>query len=480
MLRMRPLLVGLLAIATVGWLAGAAGVPAARADGVLVASPRFVPEVGPIFAGRSRLTWVSRRDASVLDLWVGGPGRRPRRIQRFVGSDTERLRSPRLSASSTSVGLELLVTHAGPRGEDRIVGSRSYLGAFGQPLRLVGSCAGATAVARSIDVRESAAVFRGPRCPQVTVRSVAQGAGASRRLPDGVFGMRLAGPMEAWLEGPTGSPAAVVREAAGGRDVSRVPAGTLPGAVVDQALGEDGSLALLYRSARGTRSPTAETARLALVDPGATRTRTLPLTVLAPAGARWVGRALGVVAAQGASPGAGALLVVDAEGTVTERIVELGRDRELMRHTDLTDGAAAWVTRGCANAQIRTISLPAPATVKQRTPACRLRLRRRATVRAGRLRLGVSCAGFGIGCGARVTVRVGRRVIARGAARYNRSTPPYAAADLKISTASLRLLRKQTRTRVRISARIGEPRVLGDRSMPTAPTRHTTQTVAGR
>jgi hypothetical protein len=473
---MRALLTGLLAVAGIGLLGRAAVVPAARAaDGALVASPRFVPEAGPIFAGRDTLAWVSRRDPSVLDLWVGGPGRGPQRVQRFVGSDTERLRSPRLSASSTTVGLELLVTRAGRGGEDRVVGSRSYLGAVGQPLRLAGRCAGASPVARSLDVQELAAVFRGPRCPQVTVRRLAQDAAVTRRLPDGVFATRLAGRFEAWLEGPTGSAAAVVRDAASGREVSRVPAGALPGTVVDQALGDDGTLALLYASGP---SHAAKATRLALVDPGATRARKLALTVLAADGPRWIGRGLGVVAARRAAPRAGVLEVVDAQGAVTRRIVELGTDRELMRHTDLTTGAAAWVTRGCASARIRTISLPARGTVKLRTPACRLRLRRRATLHDGRLRLGISCAGFAIGCGARVTVRAGGRVIARGAARYTRSTPPYAAADLRVGAVGLRLLREHPRTRVRISARIGEPGVLRDPAMPGALTRRTTQVVA--
>jgi hypothetical protein len=431
---------------------------------VLVAAPRFVPEAGPIFAGPGRLAWVSRRDDSVLDLWVSGPDQGPRRIQRFAGSDTERLRSPRLSASSTAVGLELLVTGAGPRGGRAVTRSRSYLGAFGQPLGLVGSCAGAGRVARSIDVVALAAVFRGPRCPQATVRPLAPGAGGARRLPDGVFAMRLAGPFEAWLEGPTAAAAAVVRESTSGREVSRVPAGAVPGAVVDEALADDGSLALLYRRARDASSPATG---LAVVEPGATRVRPLALTVLAPEATRWIGGALGVVATEPARPRAGVLQVVDARGTTIRRLVELGRDRELMRHTDVTAGAATWVARGCESAEIRTIALPAASTAKQRTPVCGLRLRRRARLRHGRLRLGVSCAGFGIRCRARVTVRVGRRVIARGTARYDHSTPPYAAADLEVSAAGLRLLRESRRTRVRISARIG-----------AAPVRRTTQIVA--
>jgi hypothetical protein len=466
----RPLLTALLTVATIGWLGGGAAPPAARAAaGVLVATPRFVPEVGPVFAGPGRLAWVSRRDDAVLDLWVSGPDQGPRRVQRFAGSDTERLGSPRLSASPTAVGLELPVTDARRRGGGAVTSWRSYLGAFGQPLRLVGRCAGTDPVARSIDVAALAAVFRGPRCPQVTVRSLAPGAVGARTLPDGVFAMRLAGPFEAWLEGPTGSTAAVVRESSSGRQVSRVPAGAVPGAIVDEALADDGSLALLYRRTRDAGStPTG----LAVVDPGATRIRPLALTVLAPQGARWIGRALGVVAAERSQPRAGVLQVVDAQGTAMQRIVELGSDRELMRHTDVAPGAAAWLARGCDSAEIRTIALPAASTVKEREPACALRLRRRATLRHGRLRLGVSCAGFGIACRADVTVRVGRRVIARGTARYNHGTPPYAAADLRVSAAGLRLLREGPRTRVRIAARIGAP------SIGATATRRTTQVIA--
>ncbi len=417
----------------------------------------------------------------MLDLWVWGPDRGPRRIQRFVGSDTERLRSPRLSASSTAVGLELFVTHAGPRGGDRIVRSRSYLGAFGQPLRLVSSCANANPAARSIDLQESAAVFRGPECQQVTVRPLAHDAITTRRLPDEAFAMRLAGPFEAWLEGPIGGGdciAAVVREGSTGREVTRVSAGVLPDGIVDHALRVDGTSALLYQRMRDTRSRTVQATKVALVDPGAIRARTLPLTLLAPEGARWIGAALGVVAAERSEPQIGVLQIVDTEGRTMQRIVKLGRDRELMRHTDLTAQGAVWVTRGCASAHIRTISLPTPNTVKQRTPTCTLRLVGRAKVQDDRLRFGISCAGFSIGCAALVTVRAGRHVIASGTARYNHSTPPYGAADLKVSPAGMQMLRTNPRTRLQISARIGESELIDNPSMHGTLTRRTTQTIA--
>jgi hypothetical protein len=151
----------------------------------------------------------------------------------------------------------------------------------------------------------------------------------------------------------------------------------------------------------------------------------------------------------------GVLQIPEANGAAAQQIVAFGRDRELMRHTDVARGLAVWVARGCRSTEIRAIALPAPAPVVARTPACRLRLRRRATVRGDRLRLGVSCAGFRIDCEARVTVYGAGRVLARGRARYNRSTPPYAAADLALMPAAMRLLRTRGRARVQISARIG-------------------------
>jgi hypothetical protein len=273
---MRALLIGLLLAAMVAGLAAAG--PAQAQQGTVVARPRFLPAAGPVLAGDNRLAWVSRRDDRVLDLWVLEIGGAPRRIQRFSGSDDERLRSVRLIASPTEIGLELSVAEASRTS------SRSYSGPFGQPL--------------------------------------------------------------------------------------------------------------------------------------------VPVAAVQVAGA-------------------------DAATSA---------------------GRAVWVTRGCASTEIRTVALPAPALIGQREPRCRLRLRRAVALRGDRLRLGISCAGFAIDCSARVSVRARGRVIARGDARYTHSTPPFAAADLRLTPSGVRLLRRHPQARLRISARIGS----------SAPVRWTTRTIARR
>jgi hypothetical protein len=302
---MRPPLAMLLIAVALG-MTGAVVVAqaAAPAADTIVATPRFVPVAGPVFAGAGGVAWVSRRDDAVLDLWVAEPGQGPRRVQRFSGADGERLRRPRLSAFAGEVALRFTETRA-----DEAASVRSYRGAFGQPL-----------------------------LPSADVAAVAS----------------------------------VVVDAAGRRlQVTR-------------------------------RCASAE------------------IRVVSPA----------------AAPG-------------------FAEDR--------TSAGAA--------------SAAAPAAAAAREQACLLRLRRHPRLRAGRLRLGLSCAGFSIDCSARVSVRIGRRVIARGRARYNRATPPFAAASVKVSRRGLRLLRSRPRTRIAITARIGDARTIAARSTAGTVTRSTTRTI---
>ena len=476
---MRVLVAGVV-VAVIGWSVGAAPAPAPAASprGTLVAGPRFVPAAGPVLAGDA-LVWVTRRDDAVLDLWIAGPSGGARRIQRFVGSDTQRLESPMLSASSTHVGLEMLVV-SGPRaGASRRVRSRAYLGALGQPLGRVSSCPTEGADVRSIDVGDAAAAFRARGCGHVTVRALARGAVAERRLPRGAFAARLAGPFEAWLDG-RGRVQAVVRDGASGREVMRTRAGALPGAITDTVLRADGALALLHTRARRNRGGAIRETRVAFAGPGTAVPRPLLLTLLAPRGARWVGAALGGVIADRRDPRAGVLAIADTDGRTLRRIARLGRDRELMRHTDVSAGRAVWVTRGCESAEIRTVALPISAAVRGRAPNCRLRLVRRPGIRGDRLHLAISCAGFTIRCVARVTVRARGTVIARGTAQPNRSAPPYASASLTLRPADLRLLRAGRSIRARISARIAERGASGAPMTAGVVTRHTTRILGGR
>ena len=189
---MRPLLAGLLLAAAASTPVGPA--TAAANDvrrGTGVATPRFVPAAGPVLAGDGAIVWVARRDDAVLDLWQAAPGGAPRRIQRFVGSDTEWLTAPRLAASASAVGLAFTETRA---RTGRALRTRSYLGGLGRPLALVSSCAGRAPAQRSFDVTDTAAVFRaGPACAQPIVRGLGLAAGTARQLPGGGFATRLAG-----------------------------------------------------------------------------------------------------------------------------------------------------------------------------------------------------------------------------------------------------------------------------------------------
>jgi hypothetical protein len=261
---MRALLVGSVIVLAVVW-PGAGRAAQAPDRGTLVASPRFIPEAGPLLVGADGIAWVSRRDDRVLDLWLAAAGvRGAHRVQRFSGSDSERLRPVALSASGQTLTLALTVVEAG-RARSEV-----YRGLFGEPL-----------------VRDAAAP-----------------------APD-------------------------------------APAGVAPARMV-------------------------------------------------------------------------------------------------------------WVARACRSAEIRTVALPAAGRLAHREPACRLRLRRHPRVHEDRLRFGVSCAGFRISCSARVRVRARGRVIARGVARYNHTTPPFAAAGLRLSSYGRRLLRAHPRAALRISARYGD------------------------
>ena len=64
-----------------------------------------------------------------------------------------------------------------------------------------------------------------------------------------------------------------------------------------------------------------------------------------------------------------------------------------------------------------------------------------------------------------MTIRAGGRIVARGTARYNHATPPYAAASLRVTRSERALLRRARR--IRVTVRLTDP------SLDGAVTRHT-------
>jgi hypothetical protein len=119
-------------------------------------------------------------------------------------------------------------------------------------------------------------------------------------------------------------------------------------------------------------------------------------------------------------------------------------------------GPSPWqvfVTRGCESARIYSFA-PSESPDLPAEGSCPLRLRSPLRLDGDRLRLGVSCAGMRIACGARVVVRAGGRIVARGIAHYNHATPPYAAASLPVGPAARKLV--QRGARVQVTAHISD------------------------
>lgn len=472
------LLLGILITASLAWL-GAAG-PTGAAVGMVVATPKSVPAAGPVLAGDQGLLWIARRGTRVLELWAWSPGGGAKRLQRFVTLNGYALNQPGrfasayLSASSTHVGLELVTVYA-VKGQNRITLTQTFLGELGRPLGQVSACRTERSQ-RSVDVQGATAVFRGPTCDQATVRDLGRGV-TDRRFGGDIFAMRLADPFEAWLEFNERSGAgatAVVRDRRTSAEVTRAPFDEAP---TDVSLRADGTVALLQRRMLARLREDRFEGQVAVVAAGATTPRVLPLTVLSPFLSRWTGSNLGVVAGDRPDSTAGVLRLVDAEGRTTRRIAELGEDRTLMTLTDLNATRAAWVTRGCTSAQIRTITRSVPETARLRPDRCRLRLTQSPTMRGSRLRLGVSCAGFASDCAARLTIRVGQLVVARGSALPRDQAPHYAQASLRVTRTGRALLANRRRVRIRITARIGRFATLGARERLGEVTRRTTRTI---
>ena len=187
-------------------------------------------------------------------------------------------------------------------------------------------------------------------------RELSVGAGSDRRFGGEIFATRLSDPPEAWVEPtalePTAPPrdagAVVVRDRRTSSELTRAPVDPLPS---DISLRADGTLA--FATAARPYDDHYD-ARVAVLDPGATTSRILPVRLRSRLNG-WIGPDLGVVAADRPDSNSGALQLIDAQGRTTRRIAELGEDPALLNLTDVSGTRAAWVTRGCKSAEIRSM-----------------------------------------------------------------------------------------------------------------------------
>ena len=317
-----------------GWLAVVS--PAGAATGTIVASPKYIPASGPVLAGDRGVLWVTRRGDRVLELWAWTPAGGTRRLQRFgtvKGYDLNQpgfFGSAYLSASSTHVGMELHTTYAAKGVEGSIL-NQTFLGRLGKRIRQVRQCR-VQRFQRSLEVEGTTAVFRGPTCDQTVTRELSVGAGSDRRFGGEIFATRLSDPPEAWVEPtalePTAPPrdagAVVVRDRRTSSELTRAPVDPLPS---DISLRADGTLA--FATAARPYDDHYD-ARVAVLDPGATTSRILPVRLRSRLNG-WIGPDLGVVAADRRDSNSGALQLIDAQGRTTRRIAELGEDPALLK-----------------------------------------------------------------------------------------------------------------------------------------------------
>ena len=422
---------------------GAPGV-ASAGDGRRVASLIY-PPMALLLAGDQGVVWIVEREDSVFELWARdvNPAHRARRIQRFqlgrapLSPSFPRFDGLALTASSTHVALQFITRDMARSGGEQRQRLQTFAGRLGGRLAQIGACpptASAARAAGGVSLDGATVVFAtGPGCARVA-RDLVAGPASDRPVGrDEVIGA-VVGRYEARLERPDGAAgpiAAVVRDRITGSELTRAypisPTARL-------LLRDDGTLALRDGSS------------VAIVDPGATAPRTLPIT-LTTSVVRWVGTQLAVVTADDPPDGDGGVLrLIDTDGRTTRRVVELGEDPELAADATFNATHAAWLTRGCAGVQIRTRAMSDPGTVASRSDRCPLRLIGRRALRGRHLRLAVSCAGFIRDCGARITVRLGGTVIARGDAVTRGSDHDVARADLIIRPAARPLMRRHRLT----------------------------------
>lgn len=395
----------------------------------------FVPEAGPVLAGPG-LAWMEE-DPSVRGSVLRSSGTSfPTGVA--VGAAGGDSLETKLEASSSRLAIEAVTVFAADaRTQGRRI--RTLAAPAGGSLAPVtAECeVDESAFTRSIALQDSELASRGPECGQAALFG---GDGHPSRLPDGVYGLRLAGPYVAWIESPADtrplSPSSrplVVKDRRTDREITRLAAGALPGLVIDLALQEDGTLLVLY----STADPTV--ARVARVAPGQSVAATLPQRFASQTRVRVADERLAaVVLAENAS---GRLSVIDTATGARLSSGPILRDSALFSAFDYDGTRFALTLPRCRGVDL----VVAPEAAFRAVKRCSLRFDRPPKLNRGRLRLDFSCAGLATGCAGLVDVTLGDRVIARGQSQAGGS------ASLSIRRSLRSRVRAGTRVRVTVS-----------------------------
>ena len=374
-------------------------VAATEAMGAYEATVRHAPEAGPVLFADGT-AWVER-DADLRSLTLRRTGRFAT-SSRIASTDSNRLEAS-LDGSDTQVALEVdnLQRRTGEIASQvlRSAGSDTLT-----PLSPVCPKDRADRF-RSVDTAADAIAFRGPGCGQATVRGR---DGDERRLPDGAYGVRVAGDFVAWIDGvellaTSSSRSMVIARRSDGTEVFRSPAGALPGRVFDVDLQEDGRLAVLYKDESGDRL----SARVAIATPGQAGFTVLPQSFVVGRVLIKGGRVVGVVRNRRKQRIGIVDLARSAEVEVSPFIV--GDD--MSDAFDYDGSRLAVAEERCAGVRILVVEA---LQAQPRSPkSCKLELDRAPVLTRRGIRVDVGCVGRGIDCSFRVSAyRSGRRIAA--------------------------------------------------------------------
>lgn len=443
----------------------ALGLPAVACAAVR-ASPTYAPSTGPVLAGGTVVWGESLANGDLALMEQTGSGRPVRR--HTFASDGDGTVGGSLSASAVRLGVEVQ-TGLGGGG----VVDTPFSAPLGQPLASVSrGCVAEGLGQRHIAVSGDAMAYMGSQCGHGFVADF--GSGSTFDAGDGLSMLRLAGRYLAALRSPfpggfSRYPIEVV-DVTTGSVLYAVSASALPGPVVGLDVQADGKVLFAY----GVERAGPQRQGIAWASPD----DPTPHRLLGLSGyqfGRLVGdRAVIMTKALGNPDATMRLVALDGTSRVLTRRARAGDLREKF---DFDGTQVAWLNQTCTRSRVNVTRVD-DFPIDRRPGACRVIFTQRPRRIDGRtVRLGISCASFGRGCGV-----VG--AVIEAATRHGRIT--LASQDrhhiaeandvrLRLTAAGKRLLANGSSIRARVVAYVGDtPNPPGDGSPSDAQRRTAT------